>query len=47
MSGWKPGAAEVQLGMVNWVGSMWEQEAAEEDFVEGADQQPLGKITVV
>ena len=45
-SGWKPGATEVQLGTVNWVGSMWEQEATEEDFAEGAEQQLLGKITV-
>ena len=41
-SGRKPGAAEAQLGTMNWVGSMWEQEADEEDFVEGAEQQLFG-----
>ena len=26
-SGWKPGTAEVQLGTVDWMGSMWGQKA--------------------
>ena len=42
-AGWRPGAEEEQLGTVDWVGSMWEQEAAEEDFVKGAEQQLLGE----
>ena len=42
-SGWKPGVEEEQLGTVDWVGDMWEQEAAEEGFVEGAEQQLLGE----
>ena len=33
-SGWKPGAEEEQLGTVDWVGSLWEQKGAEEDFAE-------------
>ena len=42
-SGWKPGAGEERLGTVVWVGESWEQEGAEEGFVEGAEQQLLGE----
>ena len=31
------------MGTANWTGSMWEQEAAEEGFAEGAEQLLLGE----
>ena len=42
-SGWRPGATEAQLGTVDWTGCVWEQEAAEEGFAEGAEQHLLGE----
>jgi hypothetical protein len=41
-SGWKPGAGEEQLGIVDWVVESLEQEGAEEGFAEGAEQQYEG-----
>ena len=40
-SGWKPGTGEEQMGTVDWMGSPWGQKGAEEDFVEGVEQQVL------
>jgi hypothetical protein len=42
-SGWRPGAEEVQVNTMDWTGSPWEQQGAEEDFAEGAEQQLLGE----
>ena len=42
-SGWKLGAGEEQLGVVDWMGESWEQKGAEEDFAEGTEQQLLGE----
>ena len=42
-SGWRPGAQEEQLGTVEWTGSPWEQQGAEEGFAVGAEQQLLGE----
>ena len=36
--GWGPGAAEEQLGTIDWMG---EQKGDEEDFAEGVEQQLL------
>ena len=40
-SGWSPGAAEEQLGIVDWMGEPGEQNSKgdEEDFAEGVEQQ--------
>ena len=42
-SGWMPGAEEEQMNTVDWTGSPWEQQGAEEGFAEGAEQQLLGE----
>ena len=42
-SGWRPGAQEEQLGTVEWTGSPWVQQGAEEGFAVGAEHQLLGE----
>ena len=42
-SGRRPGAEAEQLGTVEWIGSPWQQEGAEEDLAEGVEQQLLGE----
>ena len=42
-SGRRPDADGEQQGTVDWMGQPWEQKGAEEDFVEGVEQQLLGE----
>ena len=42
-SGWRPGAAEGQLGIVVWMGEPWGQQGDEEGFAKGLEQQLLGR----